>query len=107
MNKCELPYPPKELNPNQKNHWSVKHKAFQKYKNDCYFMATEMQPSKKLKITFCPPDRRKRDKDNCISAFKAGQDGIAAAWSIDDVEFDPSYHMGDPVKHGKVLVEAI
>lgn len=37
-----------------------------------------------LKLTFQPPDRRKRDLDNLYSTFKAYQDGIFEALGLDD-----------------------
>ena len=38
-------------------------------------------------IDFYPPDRRHRDDDNMISAFKAGRDGVADALGINDKRF--------------------
>lgn len=60
-----------------------------------------------LSLTFCPPDRRKRDDDNLVAAFKAGRDGIAQAMGIDDHRLSLLVRMGDPVEHGAVLVELI
>ena len=58
-----------------------------------------------VKITFQPPDRRKRDRDNMIAAFKAGQDGLADALGIDDAILVPTYDTGEPVKGGRVDIE--
>jgi len=60
---------------------------------------------KAFKITFLPPDNRRRDLDNCVGAFKAGQDALAKMVGIDDSHFDVSYSRGDPVKGGAVIVE--
>jgi len=38
-------------------------------------------------LDFCPPNRRARDDDNVIAAFKAGRDGLADALKIDDCHF--------------------
>lgn len=104
----ELPFPPSILNPNRKAHWAVKAKAFKRYKSDCYFLATQHKPAYKFKITFHPPDKRRRDRDNIIGAFKAGQDGLALAWGIDDSLFEITYKpLGEPVKHGKIIIEII
>ena len=104
----ELPYPPSILNPNVKAHWSKKSKAFKKYKSDCCALANSMEPTKQFKITFHPPDKRRRDRDNIIGAFKAGQDGLALAWGVDDSEFEITYaKLGEPVKYGKVAIELI
>jgi len=108
--KIFLPFPPTILNPNVRSHWAAKAKAKKKYRCDCYYLAYGIKPEFMegmifLKIIFHPPDRRKRDKDNIIAAFKAGQDGIADAWRVDDYRFSTSYDIGDVVKYGGVTVE--
>ena len=40
-----------------------------------------------LWVDFYPPDKRRRDDDNVIAAFKAGRDGLADALRIDDSRF--------------------
>jgi crossover junction endodeoxyribonuclease RusA len=40
-----------------------------------------------LWLDFYPPDRRARDDDNIIAAFKAGRDGMAEALGINDRRF--------------------
>lgn len=102
----ELPYPPSVLNPNKRTHWAPRNRAFQKYKTDCFFIAKQHPKQRVLKITFHPPDKRRRDRDNIIASFKAGQDGLAEAWRIDDSEFEITYApIAEPVKHGKVVIE--
>ncbi len=104
----ELPYPPAILNPNRKAHWAVKGKAFKRYKSDCYYKSFNKKGGLKFKITFHPPDKRRRDRDNIIGAFKAGQDGLAMAWEVDDSLFQITYMpLGEPVKDGKVIIEII
>lgn len=58
-----------------------------------------------MTITFNPPDRRKRDRDNMIAAFKSGQDGLSDALNVDDSLFVPTYRIGEPVPGGEVIVE--
>lgn len=107
-----LPWPGKALSPNARLHWSRKSAAMKRYRSDCWKLtlgATGASPSGlpdqiPLAITFCPPDRRRRDRDNLIASFKAGQDGIADALGVDDSRFVPTYHMGDVVKGGAVIV---
>ena len=114
----EFPFPPKELNPNVRNkmHWARIHKTTKSYREECYWIVIKSkkvpnyQPSEKklkLKITFFPPDRRRRDDDNIIGSFKAGRDGVARAWQIDDYNFRCSYHFEDPIENGKVVVEVL
>lgn len=108
--KLELPFPPAILNPNARPHWRSFSKAKKKYRHDCHWLSLQAKPEFQegkiyLEITFHPPDNRKRDKDNIIAAFKAGQDGMADAWGVDDSLFSASYHIGDVVKHGSVSIE--
>ena len=58
-----------------------------------------------LRVTFTPPDRRKRDDDGCIGAFKHYRDGMADALRVDDARFRCEYVFADPAKPGCVIVE--
>ena len=105
----ELPWPPKELNPNARTHWARKSRAAKGYRSDCHLLTLAsgvVAPEGEvlLDITFCPPDRRRRDDDNCLAAFKSGRDGVADALGIDDNRFVTTLRMGEPVKGGMVLV---
>ena len=91
-----LPYPPAELNPNKRLHWSKKLPYSNGYKRICWGIALEagwkklaLKDGEKvhLWIDFYPPDRRKRDDDNIAAAFKSGRDGIAKALGVDDSKF--------------------
>jgi crossover junction endodeoxyribonuclease RusA len=103
----ELPWPPKELTPNAKrrNHWRVTSAATKDYRFAC-FVHTKAAKAQGviLSVTFYPPDRRKRDDDGMIGAFKAGRDGVAEALGCDDHTFRPAYHFGLPVKGGKIII---
>ena len=103
-----LPFPPSVLNPNTRAHWSKKAGAAKKYRSDCAWIASRYPAMKKFKITFRPPRAGKRDRDNLIAAFKAGQDGLADAWGIDDSLFEITYApLGEKLKDGGVIVEAV
>ena len=89
-----LGWPPKELSPNARTHWRKKAPITKAYKEACWALTKEagIAPFETagrlhLWITFYPPDRRARDDDNMISAFKAGRDGLALALGIDDKRF--------------------
>ena len=56
-------------------------------------------------ITFQPPNRRRRDLDGCIAAFKHGADAVAELLGVDDSRFVPTYRMGAAVPHGAVVFE--
>lgn len=108
-----LPWPDRKLSPNAKGmHWSRKAEAKRVARRTGFALTREaLGPVKPdwagaaLSITFCPPDRRRRDDDNAVGAFKSYRDGIADALGIDDHKFKPTYAFGDPVKGGSVRVE--
>lgn len=58
-----------------------------------------------LRVTFNPPDRRRRDLDGMFASAKAGLDGIADALAADDYRFAFMIRRAEPVKGGRVLVE--
>lgn len=92
-----LPWPPKELSPNARTHWRKKAPITKAYKHACWALCKEagllIKPHSTegerlhLWLDFYPPDRRQRDDDNMIAAFKAGRDGLALALGIDDKRF--------------------
>jgi crossover junction endodeoxyribonuclease RusA len=91
-----LPWPPKELSPNARLHWSRVAKAKKQYRNACWALALEagINPTSvpggnryALELMFYPPDRRQRDHDNLIASMKAGLDGLADAMGVDDRKF--------------------
>lgn len=105
-----LPWPPRELSPNARGHWATKSRAAKKYRTMCHLMALQSkivaatEGEVLLDLTFCPPDRRRHDDDNCLAAFKAGRDGLADALGIDDNRFVTTFRKGEPVPGGVVLV---
>jgi crossover junction endodeoxyribonuclease RusA len=113
VKSLELPWPPKELMPNfkRRKHWSAYRGPTQRYRADCAWLTKAARLAVAagdvpvlLQVTFHPPDRRRRDDDGMIGAFKAGRDGIADALGIDDHCFRSSYTIAEPVKGGKVIV---
>lgn len=91
MTELVLPWPPKELSPNQRTHWAAKAKAAKAYRAACYTLTkasclrVDWQGEIHAWIDFYPPDRRHRDDDNVFASFKSGRDGMAEALGIDDV----------------------
>lgn len=106
-----LPWPPRILSPNARAHWATKAKAVASYKSSCWFLCLEAKARKlqpgtfRVVVTFCPPDRRWRDDDNMIGAFKAGRDAVAKAIGVDDAKWRPEYRFAEPVNGGAVVVE--
>lgn len=108
--KIMLPWPPKELNPNARVHWTKKSSIGKKYRADCYYLTRTHRPKFPLgkihlSIVFFPPDKRRRDLDNMLSSCKFALDALAEAWGVDDSRFWLSLDINDPVKHGAVSVE--
>lgn len=106
-----LPWPPAVLNPNSRVHWHVKAKAAAAHKSDCRYLCQGQDiralgwDRAAVRLTFCPPDRRRRDRDNMLASCKALIDAVAAAAGIDDSRFELTIAVGEPVKHGCVVVE--
>lgn len=109
MTTIKYPWPPKELSPNSRVHWSKKSEAAKKVKRDAYYLTREANPSVSeaptLSIVFNPPTSHKNDIDNCLSRCKALIDGIAMAINIDDSKFKYTIQMGEKVKGGCVAVD--
>lgn len=104
----ELPWPPKELTPNfkRRKHWRCYVPKAREYRSICRALtwASGVRSGRIISVTFCPPDRRRRDDDGMIGSFKAGRDGVADALGCDDHTFRPSYNFAEPCKSGKVIV---
>ena len=112
-----LPWPDKKLSPNARTHWRAKvgpkqsarirsgwetvaAKGFHQVRDA---LAASDGPIA-LTVTFYPPDKRHRDDDNMIGAFKSHRDGIAEALGVNDRRFRPHYVFADPAKPGRVEV---
>lgn len=117
MLKFELPWPDPALAPNRKNgrHWStvhtIKNQAFLTGKSAAMMqmIATGYKPPEcniPMTMTFCAPDKRRRDLDNLLASEKNYLDGVAQALGVDDQVFCPiTLKRGEVVKGGCVIVE--
>jgi len=113
--KIILPWPDKRLSPNSRTHWKAKMGPKQKARIDASWATIAAEgfhdyeaPADgpiPVRVTFYPPDARRRDDDNAIGALKAARDGIADALDVDDSRFKSEYHFGAPEKPGRVEVE--
>lgn len=113
MIEVTLPWPDKVLSPNARAHWAKKAPKTKAAREASAWLVLAAMPkverwsapsSASISMTFCPPDNRRRDRDNLIASMKAATDGIADAIGIDDSKFETTYRMGEPVKGGAVLV---
>lgn len=116
MIRVTLPWPKPELWPNRRTNRFELARAKKAYRTGCGWQAMQDFASRGkpqmagrilLRLTFCPPDNRKRDMDNMLAAMKAGIDGIADAIRVDDSRFDYQLFRGEPCKGGAVIVEAV
>lgn len=106
-----LSWPPRELHPNARKHFHAKARAAKAYRVSATYAAMAEGPQidvsgpLSLSIDFYPPDKRRRDLDGCLSAVKAGLDGIADAYQINDFNINPiTIRRCEPVKGGRVEV---
>ena len=110
--RLSLPWPPKELSPNYSGHWAPQASAKKKYRFAVRMLALQERweiPEEgpiHLEVEFYPPDKRRRDQDNMIGAFKAGQDGLADAWKVNDNRMTCTYKISDQ-KLGMIKVRLI
>lgn len=108
--RITLPWPEGVLSPNWRVHWARKAKATKDARLSAGWLVRaeiDRQPNWRganISMTFCPPDKRRRDLDNLIASSKASCDGIADALGVDDSRFSYSYRMGPVVAGGAVHV---
>lgn len=112
MITIELPWPATALWPNRRAHWRTLHYARQ----DAHALACHLSlkaganyhtrpHTLAVEIEFCPPSRRRFDRDNALAALKGHLDGVAEAMGVDDSNFEPiTLRRGEVVKGGKVIV---
>lgn len=110
MTTIILPWPKKDLSPNSRLFWAVKARAVKSYRQACWALTkqsgvkVDWEGPIHVSLQFSPPDRRKRDLDNCIASSKALFDGIADALKVNDSRFTLHAEMITPRKGGAVLV---
>lgn len=107
--QVELPWPPRPLWPNSRDHWSGIARVKRSYKAMAWALATQAkQPMPQARLcvhmAFCAPDRIRRDMDNMIAAMKAGLDGISSAIGVDDHLWVLTVERGPIIKPGVVRV---
>lgn len=90
-----LPWPPRELSPNARQHWARLARAKKVYRRTCWAAAIEQRLHLRgvadgpltLSLQFGAPDARRHDRDNLLARMKAGIDGVCDALQIDDQRF--------------------
>lgn len=106
-----LPWPPKVLSPNVRTNRRVKAIFVRQYRKQVAEAAWSagltpmLEPAVRLARVIFQPTNTLWDRDNCIAAFKAGQDGLADALGANDRTFRPEWDMGPPIRGGAVICE--
>lgn len=109
----ELPWPSRDLHPNQRVHWARRARATKRARFDAYYASISAgvrelsSESYHLVVIFHPPDNRRRDMDGMQASLKAYADGIADALGVDDHIFTWEYHRADPRPGGLVRIEVM
>lgn len=104
----DLPWPPRDLHPNARVHWTRRHRATKKAREAAQWLCPigPIAADKiHVTITFFEPDKRRRDADGLLSNVKAYIDGIADAIEVDDSKWSISLARGEVVKGGRVRFE--
>ena len=105
-----LPWPIPGLSPNDRTHWRKLAKLKKQYREVCAWTAASQgaHPIKaerlRVHLVFVPPNRRRRDDDNLVSAFKAGRDGLADVLCVDDSKWIVSHDVATGETGGFVRV---
>lgn len=104
-----LPWPNSRLSPNSRTHWRRLAEVKQAAKREAWALAVNSKltaPAGRptVSMMFYPPDRRRRDLDNCIASMKPALDGIAQAMGVDDSTFRLQAEMADEVRPGGQVV---
>lgn len=115
MSHILLPWPSRDVHPNSRPHFMAKARATKRMRRDAYYAAKAAgvrvdapEGPIAVKVTFYPPNKRKRDEDGCTASCKAYLDGIAEALGVDDNRFRLSYEFPDLcVFEGEVKFEVV
>ena len=90
-----IPYPPPELNPNKRKHWTVVSKLRKIQREDTYKITKEYTQENDYlwtlkdlvaEIDVYPPDHIRRDGDNILASLKGAIDGMFDALNPIDVK---------------------
>ena len=109
-----MPWPPSILSPTGRPHHMELARAKKALREAWAWTAKEHGATKidasalHLSLVFVPPDRRRRDLDNCLAACKAGLDGLADVLGVDDRHWSLTLEMEDgPGGFVRVRVNAV
>ena len=111
MTTIRFPFPDMRLSANGRTDRRYLAGLRQAARGTGYYLAKEHrlafsgEKSLELYMLVCPPDRRRRDDDNVLSAFKSIRDGIFHALELDDSLIRRTViERGDVEKGGAIYV---
>lgn len=91
MLDLKLPWPPRNLSPNARLHWSVVSREKARYRATCRLLTLQQAPrglelpgALHMHLYFTRDSRRSYDRDNLVARMKAGIDGVCDALKIND-----------------------
>lgn len=107
----KLPWPPKILSPNAREHYHAVARIKAQYREACWALAhqagikapADAEPH--ITLTFVPPDKRRRDLDNMLASMKSGLDGLADAMGCDDSRWTLKLKVDRTRVLGLIIVE--
>ena len=105
-----LPWPPAELSPNARVHWSARHRATQEYrwlvwaKTRQATLVAHPWERAQVRVQFVVPDHRRRDIDNLLAMLKPAWDGVVDAGLLKDDSCITVAHVEKIMRPGQRLV---
>jgi crossover junction endodeoxyribonuclease RusA len=112
MTAVTLPWPDKRLSPNAREDRRAIASIRKAQKDTAFWLAKKaglsfphLREGLHVKLTFHPPDNRRRDLDNMLASVKSALDGIALATGVDDHLWGLTIERAAPVKGGAVIVQ--
>ena len=106
----DFPWPHRELSPNARVDRWTKAKRVKAYRTGVAWEAKAAgvkkldAPAAHIRITFCPPDARRRDLDNMLASIKPALDGLSDVLGMDDSRWSLAIQRGPIVASGRVRI---
>jgi len=106
-----VPWPARVLNPTTKVPKSQREMESQRAENGGFYLVkgrgTRLNDEKRYKVEllFCPPDSRRFQLKNVMSAFDPWLRGMLRGWCIGEENVDISADIGPIIERGKVEVK--
>jgi len=107
-----LPFPSPKLSPNARQHWVILARAKKSARTQAAWQLKAdgigqiNADALHVKVTFFPPDNRRRDLDNMIAASKALLDGVSDVVGIDDSKWTISASKAPPIMpNGQIRID--